>query len=84
MDVQQQIRIFIGENFLFNRNGFNSGDDASFLETGIINSLGVMELVQFVEEQFGIPVADEDVVPANFDSVNRLAAFIEARKPVIG
>lgn len=79
MDTRQLIRSYIGENFLFSRNGFNLGDDLSFLETGIVNSLGVMELVQFVEEQFGIPVADEDVVPANFDSVNRLAAYIERR-----
>ncbi len=79
MDTRQLIRNYIGENFLFSRNGFNLGDDLSFLETGIVNSLGVMELVQFVEEQFGIRVADEDVVPANFDSVNRLAAFIGRR-----
>jgi acyl carrier protein len=79
MDTKDMIRRFVAENFLFSVNGAGLDGNASFLEAGIVDSLGIMELVRFVEERFGIPVGDEEVVPANFDSVNRLAAFIEAK-----
>jgi acyl carrier protein len=76
MDTKTQIRQYIAKNFLFSDNGFSLGDDASFLEEGIVDSTGVLELVLFVEETFGIEVDDEDIVPDNFDSVNNLAAYI--------
>jgi acyl carrier protein len=79
MDTQDLIRRFVAENFLFNPNGTELDANTSFLEAGIVDSLGIMELVHFVEERFGIPVGDEEVVPANFDSVNRLAAFVQAK-----
>ena len=79
MDTRQMIRAYINENFLFSTNGFRLSDDDSFLETGVVDSMGIMEPVLFVEEQFGIQVADEDVVPGNFDSVNCLAVFIESK-----
>jgi acyl carrier protein len=83
MDTRQMIRCYIAENFLFSANGYDQDDGVSFLETGIINSLGIMELVQFVEQAFGIAVADEEIVPANFDSVNQLVAYIEARNHLV-
>ncbi|MDB4956841.1 MAG: hypothetical protein JWO36_4410 [Myxococcales bacterium] len=54
-------------------------DSVSFLTTGILDSTGVLELVEFVEEAFGISVTDEDLVPDNFDSIGKVVAFI-ARK----
>lgn len=77
MDIKKQIRQYLAENFLFSSNGFNLGDDASLLEEGIIDSTGVLELVMFVEETFNVEVADEEIIPDNFDSVNNLAAYIE-------
>lgn len=81
MNVKDQIRSFVAENFLFSNNGFDLDDDESFLEAGVVDSLGVLELVTFVEEKFGVSVSDDEIVPANFDSVNNLAAYIQARNP---
>jgi acyl carrier protein len=68
---------------LFSGNGYGHPDDASFLEEGIVDSMGIMELVMFVEETFGITVDDEELVPDNFDSVSKLAAYIRRRSPTM-
>lgn len=80
MQLKSEIRSFIVENFLYGQseNGFT--DDASFLEKGLIDSTGVLELVSFVEEKYGISVADDELVPDNFDSVDKLTAFILKKK----
>lgn len=72
----QQIRSFIFENFLFDADESSLGNDDSFLEQGIIDSTGVLELVEWLEETFAIKVQDEELVPENLDSVSKLAAFI--------
>lgn len=79
MNIKEQIRAFVAENLMFSANGFDLDDSASLLEEGGIDSTGVLELVFFVEAAFGIQVEDDDIVPANFDSVNRLNAFIQRR-----
>ena len=79
MNVKEQIREFIAENFLFNPDGFALSDDASFLDEGVVDSTGTLEVVMFVEETFGITVGDNEIEPENFDSVNKLVAYI-ARK----
>ncbi len=75
----QKIRDFIVENFLFDAGADEFGNDDSFLESGIIDSTGILELVEWIEETFGIQVDDMDLVPENFDSVNRLAAYLQSR-----
>lgn len=80
MDVKEQIRRYVAENFLFSDNGFELGNDESFLEAGVVDSLGVLELVTFVEEEFDVQVADEDIVPDNFDSVDQLAHYIDRKR----
>ncbi len=84
MSFHSQIRRYILENFLFTDDEARLRDDASFLEEGIVDSTGVLELVMFVEETFGIEVADEEILPENFDSVERLTRYVEAklREPV--
>jgi acyl carrier protein len=76
MVIKQQIREYLGQNFLFSSNGFDLSDDASFLEEGIVDSTGVLELVMFVEETFNVAVDDEEIVPDNFDTVNSLVTYI--------
>ena len=71
-----QIKAFIIDNFLFNAEGSSLGDDESFLENGIIDSTGILEVVAWIEETFGVRVPDADLLPENFDSVQRLAAYI--------
>ena len=77
--VEDRIRSFIAENILFSDNGYPHADDASFLEEGIVDSMGIMELVMFVDEGFGIAVEDDEVIPDNFDSVSKLAAYIRRK-----
>jgi acyl carrier protein len=77
MDTRAQLRQYIAENLLFSETGYGYDDQASFLEQGILDSMGVMELVHFVEEAFGVKVADDDLTPDNFDSVERLAQYVE-------
>ena len=66
-------------NLLFNENKFPCEDDGSFLRAGIIDSLGVIELVTFVEREFSLQVQPAEVTPKNFDSVSQLAAFIRRK-----
>ncbi|BCH30614.1 acyl carrier protein [Mesorhizobium sp. L-8-10] len=75
-----QIRAFIVENFLFGDEDYALGDDLSLVENDIVDSTGILEMVSFLEERFGIAVADADIVPANLDSVARIAAFVAARQ----
>jgi len=79
ISIAPTIRDFIAQNFLFSDKGFHFSDEASFLEEGIIDSLGIIELVAFVEKSFGISVADSELLPSNFDSVSKLAAFISSK-----
>ena len=79
MDTKTKIKEHISKNILFSAEGFTYDDDASFLEQGIIDSIGFMELVAFVEKEFGIKVAPQELVPENFDSVNKLARFIAGK-----
>ena len=77
-DLKQQIREFIVENFLFgDANGLK--DDSSFLDEGIMDSTGVLELVTFLEEEFSVTVEDEDLIPENLDSINNVTAYIEKK-----
>ena len=78
-NIEEKIRGFIAENILFSDNGYPHADDTSFREDGIVDSMGIMELVMFVDESFGIAVEDEELVPDNFDSVSRLAAYIRQK-----
>lgn len=75
-NVEELVRQYIAQNILFSNNGYPYADDASFLDEGIIDSMNVLELVAFVEEKFGITVQDQDIVPDNFDSVGKLAAYV--------
>lgn len=77
--IQQQVRQFINESFLFGQGAGKFADDDSFLENGIIDSTGVLELVAFLEEKFPIHIADDELVPDNLDSVNNLVKFIETK-----
>ncbi len=81
-NVEEMIRTYIAQNILFSGDGYPYSDDASFLNEGIIDSMNVLELVMFVEETFSVAVQDQDIVPDNFDSVSKLAAFVRRQLPV--
>ena len=75
-EIEEQIRGFIVETFLFGEGGDELANDDSLLDRGIIDSTGVLELIAYVENSFGVKAVDEELVPDNFDSIRRLAAFI--------
>ena len=77
-ETKNKIKTFIIENFLF---GSEDGlkDETSFLEEGIIDSTGILELVTFLEEEFSITIEDEELVPENLDSINNVTAFLESK-----
>ena len=79
MEIEPRIRDYVARNLLFSDNGFGYGDDASFLQEGIVDSVGVLELVLFVEETFGVEVNDQEIIPDNFDSVDKLASYIRSK-----
>jgi acyl carrier protein len=80
MDLTTQIRDYIIENFLFGDAAPLASDDMSLLDNGIIDSTGVMELVAFLEGDFGLSIQDEELVPENLDSVANLAAFVQRKQ----
>lgn len=74
------IRAHITQNMLFSKT-YPYADEASFLEEGIIDSMNVMQLIMFVEEQFGLCVPDQDITPDNFDSVSKIAGYVRRSRP---
>ncbi|MDI3308940.1 MAG: acyl carrier protein [Acetobacteraceae bacterium] len=77
--TEAEIRSFIAENFLFREGRASLGEDESLLEAGLIDSTGVLELVAFLEQHFGLRIPDADMVPENLDSVRGLVTYVEAR-----
>ena len=74
--VLNDMRGFIVENFLFGIEDANLTDQASFLEAGIIDSTGILELVTFVEAEYNITIEDEEMLPQNLDSLENISAFV--------
>jgi acyl carrier protein len=78
--VRDAIKCFIIDNFMMGRNQEELVDSDSLLDKGIIDSTGVLELVGFIEEKFQVQVLDEELVPENLDSINKLVSFIEMKQ----
>ncbi len=74
-DVKQKIRTFIVENYLF---GDDEGleDNTSFLDEGIVDSTGILELIGYISDEFDIHVEDDELVPENLDSLDNVTAFV--------
>jgi acyl carrier protein len=80
MSVESKVREYIAENFLFTNDTASLSGDSSFLDMGIIDSTGILEIIFFLEEEFGIKVADHEMLPENLDSVNNIVRFVAARQ----
>ena len=78
-DIKEKIGTFIVDNFLKGDQSKTFEDDDSFLEEGIIDSVGVLELVAFLEETFSFRVEDEEIIPANLDSINKLVVYVRSK-----
>jgi len=77
-ELKTKIRDFVIENFLFGEDG-DLKDETSFLDEGIIDSTGILELVSYLEEEFEITVEDEDLVPENLDSINNVVGYLQKK-----
>ncbi|MEL4106541.1 acyl carrier protein [Oscillospiraceae bacterium WX1] len=77
--VTESIRAFLFDRYLFGYEENELDNDASFMDNGVLDSMGILELVTFVENTFGITVTDADILPENMDSVNRLEQFIRTK-----
>ncbi len=78
--LRDTIRLFILQNYLFTEDQSALDDDTSFLESGVVDSTGMMEVIFFLEETWGIKVEDEEMVPENLDSVTNLIAFLKRKQ----
>lgn len=81
--VLEQVRDFITENFLYARPDFDLQDSDPLLGKGVVDSMGVMEVVVFLEEQFGLEVDDADITEENLGSVAAIAAYVAARTDAV-
>ena len=79
-DVESQIRRYIAQNFMFRDDDGNLPGQESLLEAGLIDSTGVLELVGYLETNFGIPIDDADIVPENLDSIDSIVAYVERKR----
>lgn len=80
--LRDRIQKFILENYLFTGDTSALGLDDSLLGRGIVDSTGMLEIIMFIEEQLGVVVKDEEMIPENLDSVSRIAAFVESKRKV--
>ena len=80
--IERELRQFVVDNFLFGEgeSQFSNGD--SFLEKGLVDSMGILNLVDFAQQKFGITVADAELVPENWDSVRQIALFVHGKLSV--
>lgn len=77
--IKDKVKTFIVDNFLFGDTSYQLSDTASLIENDIIDSTAVLELVAFIEDNFGIAMVDSDIVPANLDSLERISSFVTAK-----
>jgi acyl carrier protein len=79
MDVRQRVRQFVVDNFYLS-DASRLSDDTLLVTSGIVDSTGVLEIIAFVEAEFGIRVRDDETVPENLESIERIAAFVGRRR----
>ncbi len=75
-EVEKELRTYVVGNFLFGRDDPSLGNGDSLMERGVVDSTGVLELIQHIESAYGVKVEDEELVPDNLDSVTNLARFV--------
>ena len=76
--IETAIRTFIAENFIFDSLPPGGGD--SLTQMGILDSMGVLELIMFIEERFGFKIPDEETLPENLDTIDNIVHYVERRR----
>ena len=80
--IMGHVRTFIEENFLFREDISDLADGDSLLESGVMDSTGILELVAFLETEFSLQVSDAEIVPENLDSIAAIARYVEGKRGV--
>lgn len=83
MSIETAIRGFVLENYLFTDDDAMLKNDASLVESGVIDSTGILEVISFIQREFGVTVEDEEMIPENLDSVDNIVAYLK-RKGAVG
>ncbi|MCP5021224.1 MAG: acyl carrier protein [bacterium] len=78
--ISASVREFIVDNFLLGEDDDDFTNNRSFLESGLIDSMGILELISFVEDTYEVEIADDELVPENLDSVDRVTKFIQSKQ----
>jgi acyl carrier protein len=79
MSAEEKVRNYILENYLFTDDQSALSSEDSFLNKGILDSTGILEVIYFLEDEFGVSIEDEEMVPENLDSVNNITAFLQRK-----
>lgn len=82
MDIEEKLRTFILENYLFTDDESQLSNADSFLDKGILDSTGILEVIYFIEDEYSLKVEDEEMIPENLDSVEYLVAFVKRKQEV--
>lgn len=80
MSLNNEIKLFILQNYLFTDDQSVLADSDSLMQKGIIDSTGILELVNHLEDTYGFKVADEEMVPENLDTIASIVAFVERKR----
>lgn len=81
MSVEEKVRTFILENYLFTKDPAALANEDSLGDRGIVDSTGMLELINYLEEQFRLKVADDEMIPENLDSVSNIVAYVGRKQP---
>lgn len=82
MAIMSRVHSFVQENFLYMMPDFDLADDDRLLEKGVVDSMGIAELISFIEAEFGVVAAEDEISEANFGSLRAIAQFVAGRLPL--
>ncbi len=77
--LKDKLRLYILENFLFTDNQDELNNDDSFMDKNIVDSTGILEIIEFLEEECSIKIEDEEMIPDNLDSIQKIVSFVERK-----
>lgn len=77
--IEQQLRKFLADNFILENQGADIDSEESLTQSGVLDSMGVLELIMYIEEEFGVRIPDEDTLPENLDSISRVVSYVSRR-----
>jgi acyl carrier protein len=78
-EIERDVRQFVADNFILDRGADDLPGDESLTQSGVLDSMGVLELILFIEERFGVKVPDEDTLPSNLDTVDNIVRYVQGR-----